>query len=116
MEETIQVNLRLPKELVEDLEFVAKQFKVKKSEWLKVKIAELVSRELRDEKWRLHHYADEKYIRGVISDSEYEQRKGKKPSNELKSLRSNEQKKQEYMDKHKEEYSRNYFDQLKKSM
>lgn len=93
MGDTVQVNLRLPKGLVGDLEYIAENLKIKKSDWLKVKIAELVGNELRNEKFRIYQNAEDKFIRGVINEKEYEQRKGIKPSKELKQMRDNEKKK-----------------------
>ena len=38
--ETEQLNIRVPKELVADLEVISKLLKVNKSEWVKTKMAE----------------------------------------------------------------------------
>ena len=42
---TEQLNLRIPKELLEDLEKISKILKVNKSEWIKIKLGELVHEE-----------------------------------------------------------------------
>jgi hypothetical protein len=42
---TEQVNLRLPKELLADLEIVADILKVNKSEWIKIKLGEIIHSE-----------------------------------------------------------------------
>lgn len=45
MTKTEQFNVRLPKELLEDLEKVSKILKVNKSEWIKIKLGEIVHAE-----------------------------------------------------------------------
>ena len=47
---TEQLNLRIPKELVEDLDKIAKILRVNKSEWIKIKLGELVHEEKFDPK------------------------------------------------------------------
>jgi hypothetical protein len=42
---TEQLNLRIPKELLEDLEQISKILKVNKSEWIKIKIGEIIHNE-----------------------------------------------------------------------
>ena len=49
---TEQLNLRMPKELLEDIESISKILKVNKSEWIKIKLSEMVyeeKRRLKDE-------------------------------------------------------------------
>lgn len=65
---TEQLNLRIPKELVEDLDKISQILKVNKSEWIKIKLGELVH----DEKSRLI----EQYIslsnKGIINKKDLE--------------------------------------------
>ncbi len=42
---TEQMNIRVPKELVSDLEILSEILKVNKSEWIKIKLSELVREE-----------------------------------------------------------------------
>ncbi len=42
---TEQLNLRMPKELLDDLELLSDLLKVNKSEWIKIKLSELVHHE-----------------------------------------------------------------------
>ena len=39
---TTQLNLRIPKELIVDIEDISKKLNVNKSEWIKIKLGELV--------------------------------------------------------------------------
>jgi hypothetical protein len=78
--ETIQVNLRLPKRLVYDLEFISQHLNVNKSEWLKVKIAEMISQE----RFKIIENFDERYVKGYISDKEYKEETGINPTETLK--------------------------------
>jgi hypothetical protein len=63
---TEQLNLRIPKELIKDLDKIASILRVNKSEWIKIKLGEIVY----EEKSRLlQKYADMKE-KGIISDKE----------------------------------------------
>jgi metal-responsive CopG/Arc/MetJ family transcriptional regulator len=42
---TEQLNLRMPKELLEDIDTIAKILRVNKSEWIKIKLSEIVYEE-----------------------------------------------------------------------
>jgi len=42
---TEQLNIRMPKELIEDIEYISKILKVNKSEWIKIRISEIVYQE-----------------------------------------------------------------------
>ena len=45
MKETMQVNIRLSKKLIEDIEYITQNLKVNRNDWLKVKLAELIVKE-----------------------------------------------------------------------
>lgn len=81
--ETTQVNLRLPKRLVYDLEFISQHLNVNKSEWLKVKIAEMIS----NERIKILEEFDNRYIKGFISEKQYKEEIGMVPSESLKENR-----------------------------
>ena len=88
MAETTQVNIRLPTLLIHDLEFVAQNLKVAKSEWLKVKIAELISKE----RARILEDIDSRYEQGRIDDATYKELSGLAPSSAMQVNRKNYQK------------------------
>ena len=63
---TEQLNLRIPKELIQDLDKIASILKVNKSEWIKIKLGELVY----EEKSRLLQKYSELKDKGVINEKE----------------------------------------------
>lgn len=63
---TEQLNLRIPKELVEDLDKIASILRVNKSEWIKIKLGELVY----EEKSRLLQKYSELKDKGIINEKE----------------------------------------------
>jgi metal-responsive CopG/Arc/MetJ family transcriptional regulator len=66
---TEQLNLRIPKELIEDLDKIASILKVNKSEWIKIKLGELVY----EEKSRLLQKYSELKDKGMLNDKEYKE-------------------------------------------
>jgi hypothetical protein len=66
---TEQLNLRIPKELIADLDKIASILKVNKSEWIKIKLGELVY----EEKSRLLRKYAEMREKGLISEKEYQE-------------------------------------------
>jgi len=66
---TEQLNLRIPKELVEDLDKIAGILKVNKSEWIKIKLGELVY----EEKSRLLQKYSELKDKGIINEKEFKE-------------------------------------------
>jgi hypothetical protein len=66
---TEQLNLRIPKELVEDLDRIASILRVNKSEWIKIKLGELVY----EEKSRLLQKYSELKDKGLISEKEFKE-------------------------------------------
>ena len=64
---TEQLNLRIPKELIQDLDKIASILKVNKSEWIKIKLGELVY----EEKSRLLQRYAELKDKGMLNDKEY---------------------------------------------
>lgn len=63
---TEQLNLRIPKELIEDLDRIAGILKVNKSEWIKIKLSEIVY----EEKSRLLQRYAELKNNGLVSEKE----------------------------------------------
>jgi hypothetical protein len=66
---TEQLNLRMPKELLADLDKIASILKVNKSEWIKIKLGELVY----EEKSRLLQRYSELKDKGMINEKEYKE-------------------------------------------
>ncbi len=90
----MQFNVRLPKALVEDMEFIANNIKISRNDWLKVKLAELISREIQKTKHNLIITAGDKFVRGVITDKDFKRIRGSKP-NKAMEIRRNEYQEQE---------------------
>jgi len=65
---TQQLNLRVPKDLLRDLDAISDILKVNKSEWIKIKIGELVYLE----KSRLLEQYASLSDKGLVSKKEYE--------------------------------------------
>ncbi|MFH1211746.1 MAG: hypothetical protein V1659_02335 [Candidatus Woesearchaeota archaeon] len=76
MEETDQFNIRLPKALIYDLEFVAQYKKLSRNDWLRVKIAELITSEREEILETISH----RFIRGLISGDEFRKATGITPT------------------------------------
>jgi len=81
--ETVQVNFRWPKELVRDLEFVAKNLKVQKGDWVRMKLSKALS----EERHNLENHIIRRFTRGYISEEEYFEKMGKSPSKQLLNMR-----------------------------
>jgi hypothetical protein len=63
---TEQLNLRIPKELIADLDKIASILRVNKYEWIKIKLGELVY----EEKSKLLQKYSELKDKGVINEKE----------------------------------------------
>jgi len=63
---TEQLNLRMPKELIQDLDKIASILRVNKSEWIKIKLGEMVY----EEKSRLLQKYAELKDKGILNDKE----------------------------------------------
>ena len=77
--ETEQFNIRLPKDLLEDLDVISSLLKVNKSEWVKTKLAE----EVHEEKSKLLMELSTLYARGVVSKKGVEALVGKEIADEM---------------------------------
>lgn len=80
--ETEQFNIRMPKELVQDLDIISKLLKVNKSEWVKTKLAE----EVHEEKNKLLMELSTLYTKGMISRKKVEALVGKDIADEMESI------------------------------
>ena len=81
--ETEQFNIRMPKDLVEDLDIISKLLKVKKSEWVKTKLAE----EVHEEKNKLLMELSTLYAGGMINKEKVEKLVGKDIADEMESVK-----------------------------
>jgi len=82
--ETVQVNFRWPKGLVEDLEFVAKNLKVQKGDWVRMTL----SKTLTIEKDNLEAHIIRRYVKGYISEEDFFEKMGRSPEKQLMDIRS----------------------------
>lgn len=81
--ETEQFNIRVPKDLVQDLDIISKLLKVNKSEWVKTKLAE----EVHEEKNKLLMELSTLYANGGISKEKIEKLVGKEVADEMESIK-----------------------------
>lgn len=88
MDETTQFNLRLPRGMIHDMDFISNAFNLSRNDWLKYKLAQMIA----SEKERILEKAEHKYILGQISDEQYKKLVGFFPNENLKELRQKEQK------------------------
>ena len=77
--ETEQFNIRLPKDLLQDLDIVSSLLKVNKSEWVKTKLAE----EVHEEKNKLLMELSTLYAKGIVSKKEVGALVGKEIADEM---------------------------------
>lgn len=88
MEETTQVNIRLPKSLLKDLDIIAANMRINRNEWLKVAI----SNSIFEEKRKIVYDLENRFILGRISEEDYYKSTGQKAVEALKELRAREEK------------------------
>ena len=81
--ETEQFNIRMPKDLVQDLDIISKLLKVNKSEWVKTKLAE----EVHEVKNKLLMELSTLYAIGMISKDKIEKLVGKEVAGEMESVK-----------------------------
>ncbi|MBI2576421.1 hypothetical protein HYV84_04345 [Candidatus Woesearchaeota archaeon] len=82
--ETEQFNIRIPKELLQDLEVVSSLLKVNKSEWVKTKLAE----EVHEEKNKLIMELSTLYAKGIISKEKVGESVGKEIADEMEFIKN----------------------------
>ena len=81
--ETEQFNIRVPKDLVQDLDIISKLLKVNKSEWVKTKLAE----EVHDEKNKLLMELSTLFASGMISKEKIEKMVGTGIADEMEFIK-----------------------------
>jgi hypothetical protein len=80
MEKTTQFNIRLPKTMVYDMEYIAEHLNISRNDWLKFKIAEMVLKE----KLKIMNSFEERFVKGLISKDEFRKHMGFNPSPEIR--------------------------------
>ncbi|MBI2106040.1 hypothetical protein HYT56_04355 [Candidatus Woesearchaeota archaeon] len=78
---TEQFNLRMPKDLMQDLDIISNLLKVNKSEWVKTKLAE----EVHKEKNKLLMELSTLYTSGIVSTNQLKMLVGKEIAEEMQS-------------------------------
>ena len=81
--ETEQFNIRMPKDLVQDLDIISKLLKVNKSEWVKTKLAE----EVHEEKNKLLMELSTLFANGMINKEKIEKLVGKEVADEMEFIK-----------------------------
>ena len=81
--ETEQLNLRVSKDLLQDLGVISNLLKVSKSEWVKTKLAE----EVHEEKNKLLMELSTLYAKGIISKKKVESLVGKEIADEMEAIK-----------------------------
>jgi len=82
--ETKQLNIRLSKDLLDDLNLIEKMLKVNKSEWIKTKLAE----DVHEEKSKLLMKVSTLYSKGLIDKNEVERLVGKDIADEMEFIKN----------------------------
>lgn len=82
--QTEQFNIRVPRELVQDLDIISKLLKVNKSEWVKTRLAE----KAHEEKNKLLMELSALYANGIISKEKIEKSIGKEVADEMEFIKS----------------------------
>ena len=83
MNDTTQFNIRLSKALIYDMEFIAENLKISRNDWLKFRLAELI----REEKVKIMENIENKFISGLITEEQFKQKAGFKPTPEIKKIK-----------------------------
>jgi len=86
MEETVQFNLRVSKALLADMDFIAAVSTINRNDWVKVALSELIA----DAKRKIIDYIENRFILGRMSEEEFIQKMGFKPTEDIKKLREKE--------------------------
>lgn len=83
-EQTTQFNIRVSKQLVDDMDFIARHLNLGRNDWLKVRLAELI----KQEKQAMIDEIQNHYVHGKIDSEEFKNLLGYNPIPGLKSLRN----------------------------
>ena len=83
MEETEQFNIRLPKALLYDLEFISQNIKISRNDWIRLNLAKTIMRA----KEEIIEKFEQKYIGGYLTDKEFKEFAGFNPTEGMKQLK-----------------------------
>ena len=82
--ETEQFNIRLPRSLIYDLDFISRATKLPKGDWVRYKLCELV----RQTREKLLVDLENAYVRGSLTIEDFKETVGVSPSKELTTRRT----------------------------
>ncbi len=80
---TIQVNIRMPRALINDIDFICDMLRIERSDWLRIKIAEMVATEILTKKTEVTRTVSKRFLTGAITEETFEEIVGFKPPKEL---------------------------------
>ena len=109
MKDTEQFNIRLPKALLYDLEFISQRLKLNRNDWLRTKIAKLILQEKQD----ILEVYEQRYAHGFLSDEEFKNFTGISPTDGIKQLRDDISKNRKVYSKNFEKYASNVMNEFK---
>ena len=109
MKDTEQFNIRLPKALLYDLEFISQRLKLNRNDWLRTKIAKLILQEKQD----ILEVYEQRYAHGFLSDEEFKNFTGISPTDGIKQLREDISKNRKIYSKNFEKYAGNVMKEFK---
>ncbi len=114
MEDTEQFNIRLPKALLYDLEFVSQHVKINRNDWVRLNLAKIIM----DTKGEIIGRFEKKYVDGFLTDEEFKKLAGFNPTEGMKEVRAKElgykEKGKEEFRKYAQELARIFKDESKK--
>lgn len=84
MEATAQFNIRISKRIVEEMDFISKNLKISRNDWLRVRLAEMIAHEKED----IMERAQFSYLLGDLSEKELMEVIGFKTTAEMKKEKS----------------------------
>lgn len=86
MESTEQFNIRLPKVLLYDLEFISQHINTNRNDWIRLNLAKIIM----NAKEEIIGKFEEKYINGFLTDEEFKKLAGFNPTEGMKEIREKE--------------------------
>jgi len=86
MTDTEQLNIRISKALIYDVEFISQHLKVNRNDWIKLNLAKLI----REAKAVIIDEYEQKYVNCFLTDKEFRQLTGFNPTQGMIELREKE--------------------------
>ena len=109
MDDTEQFNIRLPKALLYDLEFISQYIKINRNDWIRLNLAKIIM----STKEEIIAKFEEKYVNGLLTDKEFKELVGFGPTDGMKELREKTLRYKEEGGKKFKEYVEKLADDLK---